>query len=197
MNFCSKSATSKNDKYPLTPNHQSIFVWQWNCRGFTKKRGLLTQYLGSLQRKPDIILLQETMGAPHISQYTTYAPLADEGNKVNIATLITETLTAQEPQFYQEKGITAIIVSIPPLNPKREMLQITNVYSPPRAYEANFNKVSEHAIEKGVTSLIAGDLNAPHTSWGYSKTSSKGRKLKMQICNAGYTTLNNVNDFTR
>ncbi|KAH9361967.1 hypothetical protein HPB48_003624 [Haemaphysalis longicornis] len=67
------------------------------------------------------------MGTPHISGYRTYAPPVDKGNKVNIATLISKALTAQEHQFYEEEGVMPLIVNILLLNKRQGTLRIANV----------------------------------------------------------------------
>ncbi|KAH7979831.1 hypothetical protein HPB49_011485 [Dermacentor silvarum] len=62
----------------MAPNHkpnntEHIEVWQWNCRGFRRKQGLLRQYLCTYPIRPDIISLQE-IGAdrtPTLAGYYT------------------------------------------------------------------------------------------------------------------------------
>ncbi|KAH6919508.1 hypothetical protein HPB50_029507 [Hyalomma asiaticum] len=50
-------------------NTQNTFtIWQWNCRGYRRKRGRLQQFLRNRER-PDVILLQETNDAVKLAGY--------------------------------------------------------------------------------------------------------------------------------
>ncbi|KAG0443145.1 hypothetical protein HPB47_015238 [Ixodes persulcatus] len=60
-----------NSESPLPPPDHNIInqqhfhprgaarVWQWNCRGYRRKRGALTQFLATQEQQPDAIALQE------------------------------------------------------------------------------------------------------------------------------------------
>ncbi|KAH9365969.1 hypothetical protein HPB48_016626 [Haemaphysalis longicornis] len=91
----------------------------------------------------------------------------------------------------------ANIVNILPLNKRSETFRTAKVHSRQSVYRATFRKDFDYATEKGVTSLIAGDLNEPHPGWGYRRTSAKERKLETQRYNSGYTIPNKVHDITR
>lgn len=47
-------------------------IWQWNCRGFRRKRGNLQQFVAS-RDAPDIIALQEVMGEAKLAGYKSYS----------------------------------------------------------------------------------------------------------------------------
>ncbi|KAL1426545.1 hypothetical protein MTO96_018220 [Rhipicephalus appendiculatus] len=46
-------------------------IWQWNCRGFARKRPVLQQFLASRDR-PEIIALQEGGKHAQLAGYKTY-----------------------------------------------------------------------------------------------------------------------------
>lgn len=61
----------------LVPNHgprQQIEVWQWNCRGFRRKRGNLQLHIQNLDSKPDIIALQEASGWVKLPGFKAFTP---------------------------------------------------------------------------------------------------------------------------
>lgn len=64
----------------MDTEHTKLMVWQWNCRGFQKKKGhlqLLIQHVGNNQPThfPDIIALQETNCNVKLPGYKEYNQL--------------------------------------------------------------------------------------------------------------------------
>lgn len=53
----------------------SLRVWHWNANGFQCRRAVLQQYIKSLERPPDVILVQETHAenAPSLPGYRAHA----------------------------------------------------------------------------------------------------------------------------
>lgn len=49
-------------------------IWQWNCRGYRRKRGNLQQFLNG-KEAPDVIALQETGGMAKLSYTNPMVPL--------------------------------------------------------------------------------------------------------------------------
>lgn len=45
--------------------------------------------------------------------------------------------------------------------------------------------------------LMCRDFNAPHTAWGYPKTTAKGRSLFEETTDAGYQLLNDPAAYTK
>lgn len=150
---------------------------QWNCRGFKNKRNALHQWILSLPRKPDILLLQETGKQPTLPGYNTFQ------TRDQLALLIINAL----PANLEHDTDNSITISI---QTTEGPLYITNVYSPPKD---NLPELEEIIRPKTTRSayehLLAGDFNAPHRAWGYSKDSKKGCKLLCALQQAGYTNL--------
>ncbi|KAH7965709.1 hypothetical protein HPB49_009971 [Dermacentor silvarum] len=57
----------------------------------------------------------------------------------------------------------------------RRGLLILNVYSSPRRYDERFygliGKAVKMATDAGIPLVVAGDFNAPHSTWGYVRDS--------------------------
>lgn len=65
--------------------------WQWNCRGFRRKKGLLEQMIQAQSVPPVAIALQETGTLAKISGYET---LGAPDTQDKVATLIRKGVTA-------------------------------------------------------------------------------------------------------
>ncbi|KAH9371253.1 hypothetical protein HPB48_020701 [Haemaphysalis longicornis] len=65
----------------MTTNATGVTVWQWNCRGFSKKKAVVQQHIEHAARKPDVLLLQETLtDAPSLPGYRVHSgPLNGRG----------------------------------------------------------------------------------------------------------------------
>ncbi|KAH6925417.1 hypothetical protein HPB50_004963 [Hyalomma asiaticum] len=55
-----------------TRNVHQLVVWQWNCRGFRRKRGPLQQYIAMTSMAPDVILLQEPNCTTSLAGFEAY-----------------------------------------------------------------------------------------------------------------------------
>lgn len=82
---------------------QSIHILQWNCRSLQRKRASLTQYLNTLDRKPDVILLQDTQGTHNLPQYTPYTQPSitqtDRRQNTYTPTLVTTYISKEHPSI--------------------------------------------------------------------------------------------------
>lgn len=152
----------------------AIRVWQWNCRGFNRKRSNLQLHIQSVETPPDIIALQEPGKAVKLSGYKVFQNEA--GPKT--AVLIQRNIPAHRTQF-DSVEIPHDLITVLPIKRGGCKLFILNVYSCPRAQNHRFNLLFSLARrEAGPNALIVvGDFNAPHTAWGYSKCTKKGRDL--------------------
>lgn len=124
-------ANNRNNRY---------VVWQWNCRGFRRKRGNLDQFIlnKGIEERPDVICLQETGNPAKLPNYKTFSQesepsSSDRNKKPVVATLIKRNL----PVIQHDTGIEAIdhvLVEIIPTKKRGEgSLFILNVYSNPRS----------------------------------------------------------------
>lgn len=55
-----------------TQRSEKCEIWQWNCRGFRRKRGQLLQLVASQQKPPAVIAVQEAGTQPKLRGYETY-----------------------------------------------------------------------------------------------------------------------------
>lgn len=78
-----------------SPNH--YVIWQWNCRGYQRKRHNLQMYIDQLEtaNKPDVIALQETGVIAKLAGYASYTQPAITG-KPPIATLVRRNIPAKQ-----------------------------------------------------------------------------------------------------
>lgn len=162
---------------------QPLRVLQWNCRGLPKKKGELTAWLHTQDRTPDIIALQEPGKTPNIRGYVThqYDP--------NLAMLTSKQLLAHITH-HDEHVLTLQI------GPPKQMLIITNIYSPPKH---QLQDMSSHLLPVGSphTHVLLGDFNAPHTSWGYIRDTKKGALLVKHTTANQYVLHNDLHEPTR
>lgn len=164
---------------------ECIHIFQWNCRGFKSKRNSFFLWLQSQPQLPDILLLQETGLNPTLSGYVTFQQTPC------LATLVRSTLTAT----HEHDTANSLTVSIPL---KRGSLHISNVYSPPRNTLPELNELLHPCrAKRGFHHILAGDFNAPHPAWGYTRVDKKGRRVHCALQEAGYTLHNDIHEHTR
>lgn len=168
-------------------------IWQWNCRGFRRKRGNLQQFVKTKQA-PDVIALQETGGTAKLSGYKSYGT-SDE--KATVTTLIHRNIVAVEHDT-GVRNIDHVLLEIIPSRKKEGSLFVLNVYSPPRQkvkFGSLFRKALNVAGRQAL--IIVGDFNAPHAAWGYTIENVKGRHLWYDTQHEGLTLITNPQDSTR
>lgn len=185
---------------------QELMLWQWNANGLQGKKASLQQYVGQLARRPDVILLQETHSEapPTLPGYRSYAspPSAravGKGAGQGVCTLVKKGITYIEHGLLGNSAIEHRAVEIVTGRRRKESTFVINVYSNPKHYQQKFrtlvHKVDQLARDNVV--LVCGDFNAPHTAWGYPKTTVKGRNLFEETTDAGYQLLNDPAVHTR
>ncbi|XP_077553383.1 uncharacterized protein LOC144168228 [Haemaphysalis longicornis] len=78
-------------------------------------------------------------------------------------------------------------------------LYIINIYRNPKQYQQRFRTLLHRAdhLAQEEAILLCGDFNAPHTAWGYPKTTAKGHSLFDETTEAGYQLLNDPAIHTR
>lgn len=116
----------------------SYCIWQWNCRGYRSKRGLLQQHINhirqNLQVTPGTIALQETEVPAKLSGYTGYhyVPTNAGGpSPGGVTTLVHRNIPAKQIALECEEP-EYVFLEIPPATAKKQKLYVLNVYSAPR-----------------------------------------------------------------
>lgn len=108
-----------------------LTIWQWNCRRFDHKKAVIQQHITMINRKPDVIMLQETVSAaPFLPGYKSHVnPAQGRG----MCTFVRKGLTFVEHTIKQgniktEYTFTEII----PSKQREGSLFLLNVYSNPK-----------------------------------------------------------------
>lgn len=125
------------------PTRSEFEVWQWNCRGFRKKKAHLQQFLASSSNLPAVIALQETHGLISFPGYNVY-----QNNKVSrpdTAILMQKHLTANHSQF-DSVDIEHDFLEIIPRKNNASGLYIPNIYSRPEDKHHRFDSLFAQAI---------------------------------------------------
>ena len=177
-------------------NRTEVCVWQWNCRGFRRKKANLLQYIKSQTTPPPIIALQETNGVVQLPGYRTHQNPADD--KPNTAVLTQKHLTVTYSKF-ADIDIEHDFLQILPPKLNSPLLYILNVYSRPQQKSHRFDTLFARATSSAGkhTLLIVGDFNASHPAWGYTTSTPKGRALWSHIQAHRFTLYNDPEMPTR
>lgn len=166
----------------------SITVWQWNCRGFQGKRAVLQQHIEHARRKPDVLLLQETLtNTPSLPGYRAHVSPADGRG---LCALVRKGLTFIEHELKSVKTEHTLTELIPTRHRKGSIF-LLNVYSNPSQRLQRFKTILHKAsTTAGKHTLIAcGDFNAMDHAWGYAKSNAKGRNLAQDALELNYTLI--------
>lgn len=165
------NSTSKRDT-------KSILIWQWNCRSYKRKHGVLQQYICNADTPPSIIALQETGSKPTQTGYNTHASSPES----RVATLTDKSLTTIEHTIHGS-DIDHNLIEILPTTRGHKSIFVLNVYSPPRQRKENFDYLvtTTSNIAKNNGLVIVGDFNAAHPAWGYTTATAKGTTLQNTI----------------
>lgn len=173
---------------------KSITLWQWNCRGYSKKKQSLQLLIQAQQSPPQIITLQETGKTVSLPGYRAF----QNRNSPLTAILVHRNIPAVREQF-ENTDVKHDFVTIHPTQKQEDTLHILNVYSPPKAHRQNFKNLFTLAKNAAGSQplIITGDYNAPHRAWGYPTDTAKGRNLWEQIQQLHFTLENDPQTPTR
>ncbi|KAG0418321.1 hypothetical protein HPB47_004960 [Ixodes persulcatus] len=130
--------STASGRYRLTRTNtmrksKAYIVWQWNCRGYGKKRGHFQQHINALpaEDRPDVIALQEPRRLAKLSGYVTFG--CDNSEKTQVTTLVKRNV----PVILHGTGISTIdhllIEIIAPKKADTRSLFVLNIYSGPRS----------------------------------------------------------------
>lgn len=155
-----------------------LTVWQWNCHSYNNKKAVLQQHITTVNKKPDIILLQETATVtPTLPGYRAHV---SQGEGRGVCTFVRKGLTFIEHQLKHGRSrVEYAFTEIIPSKQRKGSLFIVNIYSNPKHQTQKFKTLLHTASTQARdnTLLIGGDFNAAHRAWGYVKDTAKGRDL--------------------
>lgn len=157
-------------------SQENLTLWSWNCRSLKNKHASLTQYVRAALIQPDVICLQEAgKGSKPLTGYRLLSDSADP----RVALLVKKDL-AVTYDSHSTPEITSQTLTIWPAKKGRPKVVICNVYSPPQARSADFDRLL-YALNTNITGndrlFFLGDFNAWSTTWGYRVDRPKGTKL--------------------
>lgn len=114
-----------------------FIVWQWNCRGLGGKAQTLQQYLRTHEKKPSVILLQETLTEKiKIQGYRTLAKHADGRG---VAILVRNKLTFIQHEIHMpSNNIEHLMVEVAGKGRCSKGTFILNAYSSPKQHKQRF-----------------------------------------------------------
>lgn len=174
---------------------QLLRVWQWNCRGYRRKRGALMQFIATQRITPDVIALQEVQCTPTLPGYTTYTDVTNN-TPHRTATLVSKHVTVIEHTL-QSTSISHVLLELVPCSRSSSSLYVLNVYSAPNARNDDFGHLFAQLCKLGKHIVIVGDFNAPHPAWGYATETPKGRRLAQVLAIHRMTLLTEPDQPTR
>ena len=141
----------------------SLTFLQWNCRGIYKKLPEFKHYLYAMQSLPDILVLQET----HLIQkYTPKLPGYQLFRKDRtlysggVAFFVRDSLNSNEYDLSSPSEFDTLCITV-------SGLILCNVYISPSSKNFDFTFLESLTSR----SLIFGDFNAHHVSWGRANNS--------------------------
>ncbi|KAH7981274.1 hypothetical protein HPB49_022862 [Dermacentor silvarum] len=181
--------------------HRDLRVWQWNCRGYRGKKAILAQYLRTQEEKPQVILLQETIIEDvTINGYEVSVRKGENGR--GVATCVKRGITTIDHGILDKRSNAEYMcVELLPGRHFRTSFLILNVYSSPKKKEERFYaliaKAASIAAKAGIPLLVAGDFNAPHTTWSYGANTPKGESVVKSLHDHGFTLLTDPHFPTR
>lgn len=154
--------------------HCNNTVWQWNCRGFSRKRAVLQSFLTNGDR-PEVIAVQECGKNAKLAGYKSYT---GSNNDTQVTTFVKRNITTLQHETGNAQ-IDHVLVELIPRKRKDKNLFILNVYSSPKQRKCDFGDLftKTKVITKSSPLLVVGDFNAHHPAWGYKFTQVKGRNL--------------------
>lgn len=170
------AADAVNDKF--------LVIWQWNCRGYDSKKAILQVLANRSNRKPDVIVLQETMSEnaclPGYKAHASPPSKAPNGTGRGICTFIRKGICHEEREGLQrsmaEHTITELVIG----KIRKHSVYVANIYSRP-SYPRQRFKTLMRTIGKTAGSnaglVVCGDFNAHHKRWGYAENLAKGKDL--------------------
>lgn len=169
-----------------TPPVKGLVVRHWNCNGFAHKKAVLQQHLQRVDRKPDVIMVQESNAAetPKLAGYRSHIRPPDtyetpKGKGRGVCIFVRKGITFVEHEILEKSTIEHCTVEVITGRKKKESTFLVNVYSKPAHTQQKFKALFHKAcrVAGGNTLMVCGDFNAANQVWGYRKTTAKGRDL--------------------
>lgn len=157
-----------------TINLKEIKLANWNANGTKSKKSTLIEFLS--RHKIDIACITEThLKNTDLFKINGFNIYRTDRNSTHssggVAILIKKNIKHYQSTLCNITNIeaTAIIVST-----ERHDIKIISVYNPPNKKILQEDK---SLLFQGMPTILLGDLNSKHQTWGCQKTNPNGNKL--------------------
>ena len=166
----------------FSPSHLNLRLAYWNANGIRNKKLALTDFLH--KHNIDAILVNEThlkqqikFYIPNYRVYRTDRPPPDPPPPNGIVGGGTAILIKSSLSHHYIPSVTQLIeTTTVVLNTTSGPIKLIAAYSPPKI--AIPRQELTTLFKENTPTLLAGDLNAKHTSWNSRVVTTKGRSLK-------------------
>lgn len=157
-----------------TINLKEIKLVNWNANGMKSKKSTVIEFLS--RHKIDIACITEThlknTDKFKINGFNTYRTDRDSTHSSGgVAILIKKNIKHHQSTIPDMINLEAIAITI---STNRQEIKIISAYNPPN------KKIQNEDISglfKDKPTILLGDLNAKHQTWGCLKTNQNGNKL--------------------
>ncbi|GFU86255.1 probable RNA-directed DNA polymerase from transposon X-element [Trichonephila clavipes] len=167
---------------------QSCFglrITSWNANGVKLRIVELRDFID--KHSPDIVLIQETHLGPgdtlHIPNFTTYRNDRPATTKQNRSGGTAILLKSSLPHYHTPTPPTGTVeaTSVTLTPPGSQPIVITSLYISPTYSYHHIHSDLETNFSLGDVSIVCGDFNAHHTSWGCKRNDQRGKIFKNLI----------------
>ena len=165
-----------------------VIITQWNANSVTAHKAELIKFINLQQRKPDVIIIQETFLKPKqvftLDGYNVERNDREIGMKGGVATLLRKGI------HYRKLETPASLESIATeITINKEKLTIINLYIPPtsRPDTAELRKLF---TDYGQKVVLSGDMNAHNPLWGSDSRNNNGDIIEDLVTEYNWTVLN-------
>ncbi|GFS64144.1 putative RNA-directed DNA polymerase from transposon X-element [Trichonephila clavipes] len=139
------------------------------------------------KHSPDIVLIQESHLGPgdtlHIPNFTTYRndrpATSNQNRRGGTAILLKSSLPHYHTPTPPTGTVEATSVTLTP--PGSQPIVITSLYISPTYSYHHIHSDLEAIFSLGDVSIVCGDFNAHHTSWGCKRNDQRGKIIKNLI----------------
>ncbi|GFW98478.1 probable RNA-directed DNA polymerase from transposon X-element [Trichonephila clavipes] len=177
---------------------QRLLMVTWNANGLRSRMWELRDFVNKY--KPDIISLQETWLRPsHTIALANYRIYRNDRNHTThnaytartgggTAIMIKNSMKHTHIPTPNLNGVEATMVALTP--ELGEQTLIISLYNPPHLNINNLNQSIDTLMNQGFPStIIMGDFNAKHSSWGCDVDTRRGITFNHHIQRSGYRIL--------
>ena len=165
-----------------------VIITQWNANSITAHKAELIKFINQQQRKPDVIIIQETFLKPKqvftLDGYNVERNDREIGKKGGVATLLRKGIHYRKIETPASLESIATEISI-----NKEKLTIINLYIPPTS-RPDTVELRKLFTDYGQKVVLSGDMNAHNPLWGSESTNNNGDIIEDLLTEYNWTVLN-------